>query len=573
MPAHNAEIAALFDRLADLLEIEDANPFRVRAYRNAARTIANLGQSIAGLVETGKDLSELPGIGEAIAEKIATIVRTGRLPQLEEVEARTPGALADLMKIDGLGPKRVKALYRQLNIRSFEDLARAARSGKIRGLDGFGAKTEAMVLQHVEHRRGAVQRMRLAEAEDIAAGLVDYLRKSPGVKDISVAGSIRRRKDTVGDLDILVTAARGSPVMRRFVAYDEVVDVVSQGDTRSTVVLRSGLHADLRVVPQVSFGAALCYFTGSKAHNIAVRRIGVAKGCKVNEYGVFKGGKRVAGRTEQDVYAKLGLAYIEPEMREDRGEIELAAKGRLPKLVTLDDIRGDLHCHTDLTDGRNTLEEMAAAAGERGYEYLAVTDHTKHVTVAHGLDKAGMMTAIRRIDRLNARLDGITILKSAEVDILEDGRLDLPDSVLRELDLVVCAVHYKFNLPEKKQTARILRALDNRYCNILAHPSGRLINVREPYEVDMQTIMNAARERGCFLELNAQPARLDLTDVHCKMAKDMGLKVAISTDAHNTAQFDYMRFGIGQARRGWLEARDVLNTRGLAELKKLLRRD
>lgn len=573
MPAHNAEIAALFDRLADLLEIEDANPFRVRAYRNAARTIANLGQSIAGLVETGKDLSELPGIGEAIAEKIATIVRTGRLPQLEEVEARTPGTLADLMKIDGLGPKRVKALYRQLNIRSFEDLARAARSGKIRGLDGFGAKTEAMILQHVEHRRGAVQRMRLAEAEDIAGGLVDYLRKSPGVKDISVAGSIRRRKDTVGDLDILVTAARGSPVMRRFVAYDEVADVVSQGDTRSTVVLRSGLHADLRVVPQVSFGAALCYFTGSKAHNIAVRKIGVAKGCKVNEYGVFKGEKRVAGRTEQDVYAKLGLAYIEPEMREDRGEIELAAKGRLPKLVTLDDIRGDLHCHTDLTDGRNTLEEMAAAAGERGYEYLAVTDHTKHVTVAHGLDKAGMMTAIRRIDRLNTKLDGITILKSAEVDILEDGRLDLPDSVLRELDLVVCAVHYKFNLPEKKQTARILRALDNRHCNILAHPGGRLINVREPYEVDIQTIMNAARERGCFLELNAQPARLDLTDVHCKMAKDMGLKVAISTDAHNTAQFDYMRFGIGQARRGWLEARDVLNTRGLAELKKLLRRD
>lgn len=573
MPAHNAEIAALFDRLADLLEIEDANPFRVRAYRNAARTIANLGQSIAGLVETGKDLSELPGIGEAIAEKIATIVRTGRLPQLEEVEARTPGTLADLMKIDGLGPKRVKALYRQLNIRSFEDLARAARSGKIRGLDGFGAKTEAMILQHIEHRRGAVQRMRLAEAEDIAGGLVDYLRKSPGVKDISVAGSIRRRKDTVGDLDILVTAARGSPVMRRFVAYDEVADVISQGDTRSTVVLRSGLHADLRVVPQVSFGAALCYFTGSKAHNIAVRKIGVAKGCKVNEYGVFKGEKRVAGRTEQDVYAKLGLAYIEPEMREDRGEIELAAKGRLPKLVTLDDIRGDLHCHTDLTDGRNTLEEMAAAAGERGYEYLAVTDHTKHVTVAHGLDKAGMMTAIRRIDRLNTKLDGITILKSAEVDILEDGRLDLPDSVLRELDLVVCAVHYKFNLPEKKQTARILRALDNRHCNILAHPSGRLINVREPYEVDIQTIMNAARERGCFLELNAQPARLDLTDVHCKMAKDMGLKVAISTDAHNTAQFDYMRFGIGQARRGWLEARDVLNTRGLVELKKLLRRD
>lgn len=572
MPVHNAEIAALFDRLADLLEIEDANPFRVRAYRNAARTIASLGPSVAGLVAAGRDLSELPGIGKAIAEKIAIIVKTGRLPQLAEVEARTPGALADLMQIDGLGPKRVKALYRQLDIRSFEDLARAARSGKIRELDGFGAKTEAMILQHLDRRLGATQRMRLAEAEDIAAALVDHLRKAPGVKDVSVAGSLRRRKDTVGDLDILVTAARHARVMRHFVEYDEVTEIVSQGDTRSTVVLRSGLHVDLRVVPQVSFGAALCYFTGAKAHNIAVRRIGVAKGCKVNEYGVFKGAKRIAGRTERDVYATLGLDYIEPEMREDRGEIELAAKGRLPKLVTLDDIRGDLHCHTDLTDGRNTLEEMATAARERGYEYLAVTDHSKHVTVAHGLDKAGLMAAIRRIDRLNAQLDGITLLKSAEVDILEDGRLDLPDSVLRELDLAVCAVHYKFNLPEKKQTTRILRALDNRYCNILAHPSGRLINVREPYEVDLQTIMTAATERGCFLELNAQPARLDLTDVHCRMAKDMGLKVAISTDAHSTGQLDYMRFGIGQARRGWLEARDVLNTRGLGELRKFLKR-
>lgn len=572
MPVHNAEIAALFDRLADLLEIEDANPFRVRAYRNAARTIASVGPSVAGLVAAGRDLSELPGIGEAIAEKIAIIVKTGRLPQLAEVEARTPGALADLMQIDGLGPKRVKALYRQLDIRSFEDLARAARSGKIRELDGFGAKTEAMILQHLDRRLGATQRMRLAEAEDIAAALVDHLRKAPGVKDVSVAGSLRRRKDTVGDLDILVTAARHSRVMRHFVEYDEVTEIVSQGDTRSTVVLRSGLHVDLRVVPQVSFGAALCYFTGSKAHNIAVRRIGMATGCKVNEYGVFKGDKRIAGRTERDVYATLGLDYIEPEMREDRGEIELAAKGRLPKLVTLDDIRGDLHCHTDLTDGRNTLEEMATAARERGYEYLAVTDHSKHVTVAHGLDKAGLMAAIRRIDRLNAQLDGITLLKSAEVDILEDGRLDLPDSVLRELDLTVCAVHYKFDLPEKKQTTRILRALDNRYCNILAHPSGRLINVREPYEVDLQTIMTAATERGCFLELNAQPARLDLTDVHCRMAKDMGLKVAISTDAHSTGQLDYMRFGIGQARRGWLEARDVLNTRGLGELRKFLKR-
>lgn len=572
MPLHNREIAALFDRLADLLEIEDANPFRVRAYRNAARTLANLGQSVAELLAAGKDLTELPGIGAHIAAKIAVIVRTGRLPQLDEVEARTPGALSDLMKIEGIGPKRVKTLYKKLNIRSAEDLARAARSGRIRALDGFGAKTEATILQHVERFQGAVQRMRLADAEEIAAALVAYLYETPGVKDVTVAGSFRRRRDTVGDLDILATATKSSPVMKRFTGYDDVTDVISQGDTRSTVVLRSGLHVDLRVVPQVSYGAALCYFTGSKAHNIALRKLGAGKGWKLNEYGLFKGEQRIGGKTEQEIYAKLGLGFIEPELREDQGEIELAAKGRLPKLVTLADIRGDLHCHTDATDGRNTLREMAEAAQVRGYEYLAITDHSKHVTVAHGMDKSRLLQAIRQIDRLNAKLDGLVLLKSAEVDILEDGRLDLPDSVLKELDLVVCAVHYKFNLSEKQQTARILRVLDNRCCNILAHPSGRLINSREPYSVDLYAVLRAAKERGCFVELNAQPARLDLTDAWCRTAKRMGVKLAISTDAHSVEQLDYLRYGIGQARRGWLEAKDVLNTRPLTELRKLLRR-
>lgn len=572
MPLHNKEIAALFDRLADLLEIEDANPFRVRAYRNAARTLENLGQSVAELLASGKDLTELPGIGEHLADKIAVIVKTGRLPQLDAVEARTPGALSDLMKIEGIGPKRVKALYKRLNIRSAEDLARAARSGKLRELDGFGAKTEATILQHVERFQGAAQRMRLADAEEIAAALVRCLKETPGVKDVTVAGSFRRRKDTVGDLDILATAIRSSPVMQRFTGYDEVTEVLSQGDTRSTVVLRSGLHVDLRVVPQVSYGAALCYFTGSKAHNIALRKRGVAKGWKLNEYGLFKGEQRIGGKTEQEIYAKLGLDYIEPELREDQGEIELAAKGKLPKLVTLADIRGDLHCHTDATDGHDTLREMAEAAQARGYEYLAITDHSKHVTVAHGMDKTRLLQAIKRIDTLNAKLDGLTLLKSAEVDILEDGRLDLPDSVLRELDLVVCAVHYKFNLPEQQQTARILRALDNRCCNILAHPSGRLINSREAYAVDMDAVLRAAKERGYFLELNAQPARLDLDDAWCRTAKRMGVKLAISTDAHSVEQLDYLRYGIGQARRGWLEAKDVLNTRPLTELRKLLRR-
>jgi DNA polymerase (family 10) len=572
MPVRNAEIAELFNRLADLLEVEDANPFRVRAYRNAARTIASHAQNIADLLESGRDLSELPGIGEAIAEKIRTIVETGRLPQLEEVEARTPGALSDLMKIEGLGPKRVKALYRKLNIRTPEDLERAARSGRIRELEGFGEKTEAMILQRVERFHGEAQRMRLPDAEDIADPLVAYLGKTPGVKDITVAGSFRRRKETVGDLDLLVAVRKDSPIMERFIGYDEVADVVSRGKTRSTVVLRSGLHVDLRVVPQVSYGAALCYFTGSKAHNIALRKVAIKKGYKVNEYGVFKGEKRIGGKTEQEVYRKLGLDYVEPEMRENRGEIELALEGRLPKLVSRDDIRGDLHCHTNATDGRNSLEEMAAAARARGYEYLAITDHSRHVTVAHGLNRTQLMKEIRQIDALNAKLNEIVILKSSEVDILEDGSLDLPDSVLRELDFTVCAIHYNFRLPARKQTERIIRAMDNPWFNILAHPTGRLINEREAYDVDLQRIMTAAKERGCFLEVNAQPARLDLSDAYCKLARDTELKVAISTDAHSTGQLDFMRFGIGQARRGWLEAGDVLNTRTLKEFRKLLRR-
>lgn len=573
MPVHNTEIAALFNRLADLLELEDANPFRVRAYRNGARTISSLAQNVAGLVKTGKDLSELPGIGEALAKKIETIVETGKLPQLEKVGAHTPPALSKLMKIEGLGPRRVKTLYKQLGIRSLEDLDRAARSGKIRKLEGFGKKTEEIILHGLERFSGAEERMKLPDAEDIAKSLVAWLKYTQGVKAVTVAGSFRRRKETVGDLDILITARKNSPVMDRFVNYDEVNEVVSRGKTRSTVILRSGLHVDLRVVPQVSYGAALCYFTGSKAHNIAVRKLGVKKGYKINEYGVFRNEKRVAGKTEKDVYKQIGLPYIAAELRENRGEIDAAKKGKLPELITLEDIRGDLHCHTKATDGRNSLNEMVEIAKARGYEYLAITDHSRHVAVAHGLDRKRLLDEIRQIDKLNEKLDGIVVLKSIELDILEDGSLDLPDGVLKELDLTVCAVHYKFNLPRKKQTERIIRAMDNPYFNILAHPTGRLINQREAYEVDLETIMTAARKRGCFLEVNAQPDRLDLTDSYCKLAKEMRLKVAISTDAHSTGNLDYIRFGIGQARRGWLEADDVLNTRTLDDLKKLLRRD
>jgi len=394
----------------------------------------------------------------------------------------------------------------------------------------------------------------------------------PGVRHAVAAGSFRRRLESVGDLDILVTGGAAADVMSAFTHYDEVQDVLSQGDTRSSVVLRSGLQVDVRVVPEESYGAALHYFTGSKAHNIAVRTRGVKLGLKLNEYGVFRGEQPVAGRTEADVYATVGLPYIEPELRENRGEIEAAASGPLPQLVTLKDLRGDLQSHTRATDGHGTLEAMAAAAQQRGLEYLAVTDHSKRVAMAHGLNGTRLRQQMAQIDRLNAKFSGFRLLKSIEVDILEDGSLDLSDDVLKDLDVVVAAVHSHFNLTREKQTERIVRALDNPCVNILAHPTGRLIGEREPYEVDLERLLLAARERGCFVEANAHPARLDLNEVHCKLAKDVGVKVAISTDAHSEADLDLLRFGVDQARRGWLTKADVLNTRPWPALQKLLKR-
>ncbi|PLW82436.1 DNA polymerase/3'-5' exonuclease PolX [Kineobactrum sediminis] len=572
MPIHNNEIADDFDRLADLLEIEGANQFRVRAYRDAARTVRNDTRNMADRIEDGEDLSEIAGIGEDLAEKIKTIVETGELPLLEEVRLRVPDALSDLMRIEGLGPKRVKALYHNLDIETIDDLKDAAENEKIQELEGFGRKTEHIIKERVERFAGAEKRTTLLVAEDIAESLVEYLKQSKGLKDIVIAGSYRRCKETVGDLDILVTAKKDSSVMKRFVDYDEVIEVILHGKTRSTVRLRSGMHVDLRVVPEVSYGSALHYFTGSKAHNIGVRKLGMKKGYKINEYGVFKNDKRIAGKTEKEVYEKVGLCYVPPELREGRGEIEAAKNNALPDLVTLNDIRGDLHCHTTATDGHNSLKKMTEAARERGYEYIAFTDHSKHVTVARGLDKKRLLKQIDAIDRLNDKLDDIVVLKSIELDILEDGSLDLPDSVLKKLDFTVCSVHYKFHLSSKKQTERILRAMDNPCFTIFGHPTGRQINEREPYQVDIEKIIKGAVERGCFLEVNANASRLDLNDDACKLAKDNGLKVAISTDAHSVSDLDFMRFGLNQARRGWMEAKDVINTLPLKKLRKLFQR-
>jgi DNA polymerase (family 10) len=572
MPVHNADIAAVFDEIADLLEIEGSNPFRIRAYRNAARTLRDLPRDISAMLDRGEDLTELPGIGEDLAAKIKEIVATGTAAMLEEHRKKVPATLKELLKIPGIGPKRVAALYRDLGIRTLDQLEKAAQAGRVRALPGFGEKTERHILDQLRARTGEPKRFQLAIATQYAEALIAYLKQSPGVKQVMAAGSYRRAKETIGDLDILVTAAPGSPVMERFVSYPEVEEVLAHGATKSSLRLACKLQVDVRVVPEDSYGAALQYFTGSKAHNVALRQLAQQRGLKINEYGVFKGDRSVAGATEESVYAAVGLPWIPPELRENRGELEAARAGRLPALVEITDLKGDLHTHTKATDGRNTVREMAEAARARGLEYLAITDHSRRLTMAKGLDPKRLFEQIEEIDRLNATSIGITLLKGIEVDILEDGSLDLPDEDLRQLDLVVGAVHSHFRLSRQKQTERIMRAMDRPCFTILAHPSGRLIDEREPYEVDMPRLIRHARARGCFLEVNAHPIRLDLTDTDCQTAKEEGVMVSINSDAHSVLDFEHLRYGVGQARRGWLERKDVLNARPLRELRPLLKR-
>ncbi|UCF94624.1 MAG: DNA polymerase/3'-5' exonuclease PolX [Desulfobacterales bacterium] len=571
MPIHNADIADVFDEIADCLEIDGANPFRVRAYRNAARTVRGLGVELRDLVAQDDDLTRLPGIGKDLAAKIQEILVRGTAQALEKLRARIPPTLTEILKIPNLGPKRVRVLFQELKIQTLEQLREAAQKGDIRQLPGFGAQTERHILEAVEARATKAKRIKLAVARSYVDSLIDYLKKVPGVEQVVAAGSYRRCQETVGDLDILVTARQDSPVMARFVQYDEVKEILSQGRTRSSVVLVSGLQVDLRRVEQASFGAALQYFTGSQAHNIAIRRMGIQRGLKINEYGVFRLDQRVAGATEESVYRALGLPYIPPELRESRGEIEAAGRQGLPKLIELSDIKGDLHVHTNATDGRFALKEMALAAADRGLQYIAITDHSDQLKVAGGLTPSQLRRQLDEIDRLNEELPGITILKGIEAEILKDGRLDLPEKIAAELDLVIGSVHSHFALPLPKQTERILRAMDHPHFTILAHPTGRLIDERDPYAVDMGRIIAKARERGCYLELNASPKRLDLLDIYCQVAREEGVRVAINSDAHGIDDFDNLIYGVGQARRGWLGRDDVLNTRDLAELRRLLK--
>ena len=567
MPVHNATIEAIFDEIADLLDIQGANPFRVRAYRNAARTIGDLGTDVKALMDQGTALTDIPGVGDDLAKKIEEIVSTGKCEFLERLHKQLPPAITDLLKIPGLGPKRVKVLWRDLKIQTLEQLLEAAREGRIQELPGFGEKTEEKIVEAAQAHLSQTHRFKLAVAAQYAEGFAAHMRRGRGIERVDIAGSFRRMRETVGDIDLIVIARDAGQAMGRFTSYEEVKEILASGPTRGSVVLKAGIQVDVRIIPKESYGAALVYFTGSKAHNIAIRRIAQDKGFKMNEYGVFDGDRRIAGETEESVYGAIGLPWIAPELREDRGEVEAALAGTLPQLIELSDLRGDLHAHSKASDGHNTIREMAKAAQAAGLEYVAITEHSQRLTVARGLDAIRLVKQGGEIDRLNRELDGITVLKGIEVDILEDGTLDLPDSVLARLDVVVAAVHSRFDLPRAKQTQRILAALDNPVVAILAHPFGRLIEQREPYDVDMQKIIRKAKAKKIALELNAHPERLDLLDIYCQMAKQEGALVSINSDAHSTYEFGMLRFGVGQARRGWLEKKDVLNARSLKELR------
>ncbi len=582
----NVEIAGVLNKYADLLEIEGADLFRIQAYRNAARTIESLSQPIAQLLDEGKDLKKLklPGVGKNMSEHIGEIVKTGTLGALNELRKELPGSLDELLEIEGLGPKRAKLLYDKLGISSIKQLERALESDKIASLRGFGEKSVGKIRLSIQNLAKRPTRFKLLDADQLVRPLLEHLRKGGDIEQLEVAGSYRRRMETVGDIDILVASDRANAVMQRFQNYPEVERVIAAGPTRGTVILRSGLQVDLRILPQRSYGAALHYFTGSKAHNIAVRTLGVEHGLRISEYGIFRvpkgkkieepgveAGERIGGAKEEDVFRAVDMDWVPPELRENRGEIQAAQKHKLPELIVADDIRGDLHLHTKWTDGNSTIIEMVRACKERGYQYCAITDHSKAVRVAGGLAAADFKKQLEEIEQARAKVRGISVFAGCEVDILPDGSLDLPDDLLEEFDCVVAAVHSKMDMKQREMTQRVLKALAHPAVNILAHPTGRLINEREPFAIDLEQIFHAAVQNDVALELNAQPDRLDLSDVHLIRAREIGVKIAINTDAHSVEQLRFMKYGIDQARRGWLEKHRVLNTRTCREIETWLK--
>ncbi len=570
--AHNQEIAAAFDEIADLLSIQAENGFRIRAYRRAAQIVRGLPRELAEMHGT-KDFQALPGIGEDLAGKIEELLRTGQLKALEKLRHQVPAGLRELLSLPALGPVRVRALSSELRVRDIDDLRRVLADGRLSTVRGFGPKIRGRLAQALEERRGGLpQRVPFSVATQYAKPLKTFLESIPGVSRVEIAGSYRRGRDTVGDIDVLVCAQQGAAPIEALKRYSELRKLTAAGGTKASGTLRNGLQVDVRVLEPESFGAALHYFTGSKDHNIHIRRRAQERGYKLNEYGLFRGNKRIAGATEEELFAALDLPWIPPELREDRGEIEAAQRHALPKLIETCDLKGDLHVHTNATDGGDSLQEMVAAAKARGLRYIAITDHSQHVGVTHGLDVERLSLQMDTIDALNETLSGFTVLKGAEVDILPDGALALPDSVLRRLDVVVIAVHTQFGLSEARQTARVLRALERPCVSILAHPFGRLLGDRAPYPLDFERVLKAVHERPCYLEINSQPLRLDLDDLHAKAARDRAILLSIASDAHSGDQLGYLENGVRQARRAWITRNDVLNTRSLGELRTLLRR-
>jgi len=568
----NASIAQVLGEIADLLEIKGENAFKIRAYRSAADTVATTGEALARMTDT--QLRAIPGIGKDLAARIRELADTGASTYHRGLLEEFPPAMLDLLRLQGVGPKTVARLYATLGVTSLDDLAAAARAGRIRAMAGMGAKKEAQILKAVEDRQRDQGRHLLADTAAVCEELLGHLRAHDAEAEFIPVGSLRRGRDTCGDIDVLCIGGHGETVMAAFVAHPRVERVLGQGDTKSSVRLRGGFQADLRRVEPESRGAAMQYFTGSKAHNIELRDRALQRGYRLNEYGLFRvdDASRIAGDTEEGIYGALGLRWVEPELREHRGELQAAEQASLPSLVTRGDLRGDLHMHTTESDGRETLESMAAAAHRLGYEYIAITDHSKSLAMANGLDERRALEHARRIRALNGRFEGLTLLAGIECDILADGTMDLADDCLAELDIVVASIHSHFAQDEAQMTDRVLRALECRWVDVLGHPTGRRLLQREGIKLRMEEVAAAATAAGVALEINSQIERLDLDDGHVKLALDKGARLVVSSDAHFLPALDWVRWGIQMARRGWATRQDILNTRSLAELRPLLRR-
>jgi DNA polymerase (family X) len=564
----NLEIAAIFNEIADYLEIKNDNPFRIRAYRRASQNLEGLSRNVEDLTED--DLTKIPGIGKDLAAKIGEYLRTGKVSAHEELKKEIPSIVLEIEAIPGVGPRTAMLIYEKLHIESIDELERLANEHKLAGLPGIKEKTEENILKGIGMLRRGSERKPLGRVLPVAQELVEQLKQKAPLKRIDIAGSIRRYKDTVKDIDILVQSEDPEAVMKAFVALPNVKDVLMHGPTRSSIIIKDGLQVDLRVVGKESYGAALAYFTGSKEHNVRLREMAVKKGLSINEYGIFrvKDNKKLGGEHEEDAYKILGLQFVPPELREDLGEIEAAIGNRLPQLVSLEDIRGDLHVHSNWSDGVNSIEQLAIAAKERGYSYLCITDHSQGLGIAHGLTVVRLMEQRKEIDSVNKKIKNIKVLHGTEVDIKSDGSPDLSDDALKTLDIVVSSIHSGFKQTREQITSRIVKAMQNPYIDIIAHPTGRLLGEREAYEVDMNEVLKVAAETGTALEINAFPLRLDLNDIYVKKAKELGVSIAISTDAHDILQFNYMTYGISIARRGWLEKKDVLNTLDYKQLLK-----